>query len=189
MSQIKELLKNQAVSAAEQILLPVEEILWQNIRRKPEVEQILEQPGARVLLIGTNRQASLAQEIKASYPQASITVLDRNPTTIAAARRNAQETDVCFMNQDIFDIKPSDMLPLDLTVAKHLIHLIPADELVAHVQRLLKPDGVFYASVPLLCARKPSRQLRAAEIPFDQEPLLGKGLKGGTLLIFRTEAR
>jgi len=187
MSGIKELLLNKAVKIAEQVLLPAEHLLCQQIIRKPKVRQILEQPDARVLLIGTDRKASLAQEFSVVHPETNITVIDRDPIVVAVARQNSQQTSAHFIDRDIFAIQPSDIPPPDFAVAKHFLHLVnsPA-QLVSHVKILLKPEGVFYASVPPLTAWGPRHQLRAEGIKFTEEPLIGRGLKGGTLFTFRS---
>jgi len=135
---------------AESISLPVEKALWQQILGKKEARDVLYQQPS-ILILGTNPEASLINEVLKSHPEATIIVIEKSPTVIAAAQASlSPEANVTFINQNVFDISREEIKDNPrLAIAKHLIHFCDASDLVLKTADLLSEGGLFYASTPI----------------------------------------
>ncbi len=152
----------------ELIRLPIDQAFWQAILKTEGVREKLS-GDSRVLLIGTDPDLTLAKQILATYPQAQITIVERNQKIVEAVQKKVPDQ-VKLIAGDFLGLEESVLPKASLVAAKHLIHF-PGVDLKAIVGRATAIGEQFFASVPPVVHFLVDRNLHKNGIEFRKTSL------------------
>lgn len=172
----------------ERVSLPVEHQLWQAVRSDQAAFFRLRSPNSSVLLIGTDPKLTLARCILEDTAS-KITIIEQNPLVVAQAQILIQNM-LWLSSASRLTLIPetfpnvsiaNDWHSYDVIIAKHLLHITAnPNSVLSEAMRLLKGNGVFFASLPPIARFLVEPKLA---VPHKRQPL--PGFFSGTLLTFR----